>query len=60
MSSSGELVSENLKLKQAMDLLTKKLADKNHHILSVENERKPLEVANIDLNRKYSSLQLEL
>ncbi len=58
--SSGELTLENAKLKQTLDELKKRIADKNHHINRGESEKKELEIANIDMKRKAVEMQQEL
>jgi hypothetical protein len=56
VSSSGELTLENAKLKQTLDELKKRIADKNHHLNRGESEKKELEIANIEMKRKAAEL----
>lgn len=60
MGSGGELAAENLKLKQTLDELKRRIADKNHYLNKAEYEKKDLETVNVELTRKVAQIEKEL
>jgi chromosome segregation ATPase len=54
------LVNENYKLKQTFDELKRKISDKNSLLARLEAEKKDLETTNVNILRKFKSIERDL